>query len=189
LAADPVINPDIETVEWVIRLLERADAVKPGIGSKKARLWLTDQGKQLLAATDALRDAIREASPVAPLKAKAQQEPVPSATTVSPKSPPPLTAETVLDAFEELRRERFARNGIVPVFELRRLLAARHGPEAGSHAVLDPILKQMRREKRLRLIAIGDLSEATIEQLDDSVPGENETFFYLEAAHEYAGVR
>ncbi len=95
----------------------------------------------------------------------------------------------VLGAFEELRRERFARNGIVPVYELRRLLTARHGTEAGSHAALDPLLKQMRREKRVRLIAINDLAGATTDQLDDSVPGENETFFYLETAHEYAHVR
>ena len=95
----------------------------------------------------------------------------------------------VLGAFEELRRERFARNGIVPVYELRRLLAARHGPTAGSHAALDPLLKQMRRDKRLRMIAIGDLSEATTDQLDDSVPGENETFFYIENADEYAHTR
>jgi hypothetical protein len=99
-----------------------------------------------------------------------------------------LTVEEILRAFEDLRRERFARNGIVPVYELRRLLAARHGAETVSHAALDPLLKQLRRDKRLRMIAIGDLSEATTDQLDDSLPGENETFFYLETAHEYAHV-
>jgi hypothetical protein len=36
------------------------------------------------------------------------------------------------------------------------------------------------------MVAIGDLSRATREQLDASVPGENEIFFTVEVAREYA---
>jgi hypothetical protein len=200
MTSDPPVNPDPPTIDWVVRkLVQSKDIDEP----RKGRFHLTDRGRESLIATDqhpslqfritgkqlnALREAIRDVSPVAQLKPEQRDEAAPS-VLAAPSVSPSLTTEAVLNAFEDLRRERFARNGIVPVYELRRLLIARHGTEAGSHAVLDPLLKQMRREKRVRMIAIGDLSEATTDQLDDSVPGENETFFYLETADEYAYTR
>src|SRR3984957_12001835 len=201
MSSDPIVNPDHLMMDWIVQqLVQQGD-----IDGKRSRYTLNERGKELLAATDqydsesikfqltgkqlnALREAIRDASAVAPPKQEPREQPAPIMTSVSPQSQPSLTEAAVLEAFETLRRERFARNGIVPVFELRRLLIARHGTEAVSHATLDPLLKQMRREKRLRMIAIGDLSEATTDQLDDSLPGENETFFYIEAAHESAHV-
>jgi hypothetical protein len=50
---------------------------------------------------------------------------------------------------------------------------------AASHAMFDPILKQMRSEGNLDLIAISDGRDATQEQMDASIPGLNETIFYI----------
>jgi hypothetical protein len=203
-SSDVQVNADPSTMDGIVLLLADSKDVTVRKHGKGARYTLTDRGQESLMATDqhpslefrlngkqlnALLEAIRASRPGTAPRLETREEPLPSVAAINAAPQPTLTTQAVIDAFEELRRERFARNGIVPVHELRRLLVARHGPEAGSHATLDPILKQMRREKQLRLIAIGDLSEATTEQLDDSVPGENETFFYLEAAHEYAGVR
>jgi hypothetical protein len=94
----------------------------------------------------------------------------------------------VLELVEELRREKYARTGYVPVWELRRLVPASAGAEAARHDNLDPLLMRMRRDDRIRLVSIGDRSRATPEQLDESVPGDNETFFDIEVAHEHAAV-
>jgi hypothetical protein len=203
MSSDPPVNPDRPTMDWVVHQLVQSEDVKLQKSGQGARCTLTARGQESLVATDqhpslefrlkgkqlnALREPIRLAGPTATPMPERLDQPAPSAAVVSPVTQPSLTTAAVLEAFEELRRERFARNGIVPVFELRRLLIARHGAEAGSHAALDPLLKQMRREKQLRMVAIGNLSQATTDQLDDSVPGENETFFYIEAAHEHAHV-
>ncbi len=201
LSSDPLVNPDRPTIDWVVRqLVQSKDIDEPN----KNRFRLTDRGKESLMATDqhpsldfrikgkqlnALREAIREVIAVAHPKPEQRDEQTGIPSVAIPVVQPSLTAEAVLAVFGELRSERFARNGIVPVYELRRLLIARYGAETGSHAFLDPLLKKLRREKQLRLIAIGNLNDATPDQLNDSVPGENETFFYLEAAHEYAPVR
>lgn len=201
MSGDTPILSDRPTMDLVIQQLVFSKHVKEQKQGQGARYTLSETGQGWLVATDqhptlevrlkgkqlnALREAIRDADPVTP--PEPHEQPAMSAPPEMASPHAELTVEAVEAAFEELRRERFARNGIVPVFELRRFVSARHGTSAASHAILDPLLKQMRREKRFRLIAIGDLSEATTDQLDDSVPGEHETFFYLESAHEHAQV-
>jgi hypothetical protein len=95
-------------------------------------------------------------------------------------------AAAVLAAFQELRRERHGRSGLVPIHEVRRRIADRFGAVASRHDVLDEVILGLWRQQRLGLEAISDLSDATAEQLDDSIAGVHGTLFYLEAAREQA---
>ena len=85
-----------------------------------------------------------------------------------------------MDIFAELRRERHANTGLVPIHEVRSQIRQRHGEAAASHAVLDEVLKGLRRSRKLGLLSLSDRSRATSEQLHDSIVGVGETFFYLE---------
>jgi hypothetical protein len=76
-------------------------------------------------------------------------------------------------------REKHWHTAMVPIHEIRQRIAARQGERAARHDVLDERVRQLRREDRLRLISLSDLSRATPEQLADSIPGDNETFFYV----------
>lgn len=107
---------------------------------------------------------------------------------VQPQAPQTtLTAEQlvtpVLDIFYELLRERFTVLDMVPIHEIRRAVAERFGPRAASHAVFDEVLFVLRRAKKLWLVSISDRSRATPEELQDSVPGVGEMFFYAEKAN------
>jgi hypothetical protein len=103
------------------------------------------------------------------------------------KSPRP-TAAQILAEYERLKEERFAEFGMVPIYELRRVVAEHFGADAASHEVLDSLLKDLRREKRIRLVAIGNAGDASQQQLDDSICGENEIYFTIEDAHEPASI-
>jgi predicted transcriptional regulator len=115
--------------------------------------------------------------------------------TWQPRAAPTLPQATgdvsdlILAEFKELRREHFGHTGLVPIHGLRRRLAQKYGAETARHDVLDPQLQLLRQQNRLRLVAISQTSDATAEQLNDSIPGVNETLFYLEAVHEQPVLR
>ena len=88
-------------------------------------------------------------------------------------------SDVVLETFRDLLREKYSRTGMVPVHEIRQRIGVKYGEAAARHDVLDPQIKRLRLDERVRLVAIGDRSQATPEQLDASVPGVNETFFYM----------
>jgi hypothetical protein len=111
--------------------------------------------------------------------------PVPSPTAISSE----LTAEQILAEFERLKQERYAQHGMVPIYQLRKVVAERFGQTFASHEVLDPLLKELRHRRHIRLVAIGNMGDATEQQLKDSIRGENETYFMIEDAHEPAAVR
>jgi hypothetical protein len=48
---------------------------------------------------------------------------------------------------------------------------------------LDEPIRELWRRGRVRMVALADLTRATSEQLNDSIPGVHETLFYLENAH------
>jgi DNA-binding HxlR family transcriptional regulator len=106
-------------------------------------------------------------------------EPIPS-----PKPVPERLHEAILAEFEDLRRERYSHAGLVPIPEVRRRVADKYGAEAARHDVFDTHVQQLRQQRRLRLVPISDLRDATPEQLNDAIPGVNETLFYLEPASE-----
>jgi hypothetical protein len=91
-------------------------------------------------------------------------------------------ASAIFEEFEKLRREQ--QDPMVPIYKVRQRIAARFGPEAAGHDVLNPEIRRLRHEQRVRMIPISDLCEATAEQLTESIAGVNETFFYLEGANE-----
>jgi hypothetical protein len=105
------------------------------------------------------------------------------AQALRPELPQDLAAAIVAE-FEELLRESHSHRGRVPIHELRRHVADKFGPEAARHDRFDTVLKQLRHQQRVRLVSISDLRDATQEELNDSIPGMNETFFYVEPAHE-----
>src|SRR5262245_28275653 len=96
----------------------------------------------------------------------------------------PELAEAVLAEFQELRRERYSRSGLVPIHEVRQRIAERFGPAAARHDLLDDVIQDLWRQHRLGLEAISDLADATQEQLNDSIQGISGTLFYLEAPRE-----
>ena len=110
----------------------------------------------------------------------------PIATAVSGVTVPALAelADAVLSAFKELRRESHGRSGLVPIHEVRQRIADRLGSEAARHDVLDEVILSLWREKRIGLEGISDLGSATEKQLNDSIPGEGNTIFYLEVPRE-----
>lgn len=91
----------------------------------------------------------------------------------------PLEAYDITKYVDELRSDKYAGKSQIPIHEVRRLVADHHGEDAASHLAFDPLIKQMRSDGQLRLIAISDNRDATQEQLDDSIPGMNETLFYI----------
>lgn len=100
--------------------------------------------------------------------------------------PVPELADLILAEFDELRRERHSQAGLVPIHEIRSRIAARIGPAAARHDVLDEAILALWRANRIGLEPISDFSTATEEQLNDSIPGEGNTLFYLEVPREQA---
>jgi DNA-binding PadR family transcriptional regulator len=90
----------------------------------------------------------------------------------------------VLAEFEDLRRERHGRSGLVPIHEVRQRIVERFGPAAGRHDTLDEVILGLWRQKRLGLEGISDLSLATPAQLNDAIPGVSGPLFYVEAPRE-----
>jgi predicted transcriptional regulator len=90
----------------------------------------------------------------------------------------------VIAEFEELRRERHGRSGLVPIHEVRQRISQRFGPAAGQHEVLDEVILGLWRQKRLGVEGISDLSQATPAQLNDAIPSDSGPLFYLEAPRE-----
>ena len=98
-------------------------------------------------------------------------EPAPEAPPVGPREIEKYVAH--------LRSGPYAGKDLIPIHEVRRLVAEHHGAEAAGHPAFDPLLMEMRSEDQLELIAISDNRRATSQQLDDSIPGVNETIFYI----------
>ena len=113
------------------------------------------------------------------LSAARRSKPIPSESTAPPLASKPLGPHDIANYIDRLRSDLYAGKDLVPIHEVRRLVAEHHGAEAAGHPVFDPLLKRMRSEERLELMAIGDNRAATQKQLDDSIPGMNETIFYI----------
>ena len=93
--------------------------------------------------------------------------------------PASLSSLEIIRYLDQLRSGKYAGKDQIPIHELRRIVASQHGEEMAAHKVLDPIIKEMRSNGQLRFIAISDNRDATQKELDDSIPGMNETLFYI----------
>jgi DNA-binding PadR family transcriptional regulator len=118
------------------------------------------------------------------LAAARTPETTPEAPPEPQFAPPPADlSEAAFAEFEELRREEYGHTGLVPIYQVRERIAAKYGPETARHDTLDEAILQLWRQERVRMIALADLQKATPEQLNASIPGVNETLFYLERTH------
>jgi hypothetical protein len=88
--------------------------------------------------------------------------------------------QEILRIVEDLRAERFGHTGLVPIHELRTLIRKQHGEDAARHSELDEAVMDLWRAGKLRLVPINDGRSVTPDQLNDSIPGSHETWFYLE---------
>jgi predicted transcriptional regulator len=110
-------------------------------------------------------------------------------TAVPTSAPPADLGAAAYAAFRELARERFSRNGLVPIFEIRRELARKHGPAAARHDALDGPILALWRDGKVRLVSISDTRGATAAELDESITDAYETLFYMEDADGHPGTR
>jgi DNA-binding MarR family transcriptional regulator len=184
---------DLELTKSAAKQLRRqlaeqgALTIIPARGSESYRL--TPHGEELLATLRhypttqftlkgrQLNAILDRAQPAAPPPPKAAPEPTFAA-------PPADLSRAVYEEFEELRRERYGHTGLVPIYEIREKVAGKYGAQTARHDALDEPIRDLWRQGRVRLVALADLQKATPEQLNDSVPGVNETLFYMELAHE-----
>jgi DNA-binding PadR family transcriptional regulator len=143
---------------------------------------LTIKGRVLNDLMEAARDAAKEFEPSAGSGASA-----PSSRPSGSTSPEQIE-RAIMEAFDELRREKYAMSGMVPIHEIRQRIRQRVGADAARHEVLDDVVQNLWRTGRLRLIPLTDHGNATPEQMQDSIPGMGETLFFVEMAHEPAVV-
>jgi hypothetical protein len=161
---------------------------------RSVRFQLTDKGLAMLAAHEqypplnirlkgrelnALLAAVREPSVDWPPPV----QPSPSERSQDDRAP------DIFGIFQELQHERAGYSRLVPIHEIRRRVAEKYGANAAAHDVFDQQVKQLWREGKLRMVSISDPRDATPEQLMDSIPGINETLFYVEALHEPVALR
>ena len=176
---------------WQIRgELSRAGHVALNWDGKEGSYTLTPSGVRYLTTLpfDELGEMKIKGAVLTELLAAAREG---ERSTTHGGSPPPagsaLTAEqletAVTDTFHDLLRGEFAGLQMVPIHELRRVVAERFGPHAASHSAFDERLLDLRRTDKLRLISIDDRSRATPDQLRNSISAVGETFFYAEKAH------
>lgn len=86
----------------------------------------------------------------------------------------------ILNGIDKLYAEQYHTTGLVPIHALRNWISTHAGESSASHAVLDDRLKTLRGQNQFRLVAISDTQGVTEDQFAASVPGVNETLFYVE---------
>ena len=84
------------------------------------------------------------------------------------------------DFIAQLKADKYAGRDLIPIHEVRKLVAQHHGDHAATHPVFDPLLKRMRADGEIEIIAIADTRDTPQEFLDDSIPGMNETLFFID---------
>ncbi len=107
-------------------------------------------------------------------------EPEPEPEPTPPKAARNLDPKQIHEFIAQLKADKFAGRDLIPIHEVRSLVAHYHGPEAASHPVFDRLLKTMRSEEELEIIAIADSRDTPQQHLDDSIPGMNETLFFID---------
>ena len=104
----------------------------------------------------------------------------------TPLPQPAQLERAIITTLEELLRERHAQTGMVPIHEIREEIRRQFGEGASRHDLFDESLHRLRRGNEVILSPITDLSRASNEQLQASIPGLGETLFYVERGHVFA---
>jgi len=184
------IKEEPETIDYHLSLLVEKGYVeekRQGVGVSYA---LGDEGRKALAtATQHEGATFNLTGGLLNELLKLARESNPAAEVVDPPKPSDgpapapehrsIGVQDILELIDQLKSGDYAGRDLIPIHELRALVAERHGKEAASHPTFDPLLKRIRGDDQLDLIAISDNRDATQEQLDDSIPGMNETIFYI----------
>ncbi len=90
------------------------------------------------------------------------------------------TSKVAREEFDKLWPEH-QHDNLVPIHALRASVRERLGDEAAGHEVFDQAVLDLWRNKQgVTPVPISDLSQASKQQLADSIPGPGGTFFYLE---------
>jgi DNA-binding MarR family transcriptional regulator len=182
---------DLELTPSAANLLRRQLAQQGALeiikGSRSESYRLTPRGEELLATlryypTGQFSLKGRQLNAILDRVAGAARGHQQAAPTPEVAAPAADLARVVYEEFEELRRERYGHTGLVPIHALRHRVAEKYGPQTARHDVLDEPIRALWRQGRVRLVALADLQRATAEQLNDSVPGVNETLFFMEIA-------
>lgn len=87
--------------------------------------------------------------------------------------------EEILRALPQLHRNEYAGRSLVPIFAIRQRVGDALGPDAATHDQFDPVMKALRSEGQLRLVA-GTDPTLPQEQREAAIPGIGETLFYAE---------
>ena len=119
--------------------------------------------------------------PDSPTAHHAEPPAAPEPAHHAPRRPSAEVApQQIHDFIAQLKADKFAGRDLIPIHEVRSLVAQHHGAEAASHPVFDRLLKTMRSEGDLEIIAIADSRDTPQQHLDDSIPGMNETLFFID---------
>jgi hypothetical protein len=95
--------------------------------------------------------------------------------------PPPADLhEAIHSILRELTRERHSRDKLVPIFEIRREIGRKYGPDLARHDVLDQPMFNLWNQNRVRLVSITDRRTAGEQELAESINNPHGTFFYME---------
>lgn len=137
----------------------------------KQKLGVKASGRKAELAKKIAERALASEKPAAKIKPTAK-------ATVD--HPPEKIAAAVEALTDELIKSKYFRTGGVPIHELRDAIRSKLGDKAASHEVLDPILKQMRVDGKHHMVAVTMNPGVSKDQMDGSVPGVNETLFYIE---------
>ncbi len=130
------------------------------------------------ATLNALLASARQASP-GPTRLEDSPPPEEIAPLTRPTTSSTVGPEDIAKYIDLLQADAYAGKDLIPIHAVRRLVAEYHGNEAAGHPTFDPLVKRMRSEGQLRLIAISDNRDATQKELDDSIPGMNEIIFFI----------
>ena len=115
---------------------------------------------------------------------KALQQDTAEAKQPPAKPPKPNTSNTfqpssILDAFAELKQQQ-PDSRYVAVHALRDYVGTHFGEQAASHEVFDKMVHDLRRQGVVRMVPINDIGSATKGEMKKSIPGIDETLFYME---------
>lgn len=82
-------------------------------------------------------------------------------------------------------RDLMGEGPYVEIHQLRDQIREQFGDSAARHDVFNDILRQMESDGKIRLVPISDLSESSEEQLQSSIPGIDETLYYIEPTDKF----
>ncbi len=184
-----------EIIDYHVYNLVRNECLEEQRKGASTRYTLTDEGRKALgaanqhetvsftftgAALNTLLQAARDSSTKP--QPEADHTPVEKVETAhhAPAKSPTIKPKQIHEFIAHLKADKYAGRDLIPIHEVRTLVAHHHGPEAASHPVFDPMLKRMRSEGELEIIAIADSRDTPQQHLDDSIPGMNETLFFID---------